>query len=93
MAFVLQCNCFSATFTLVPEFVCYDDGCHYAKHPCRSQLTPYSSKLADTEIVIDKMHMRRHTDPWCHKYCDPKSFRELDNVSLSKFTVWLQYLL
>jgi len=69
--------------TIYPEFVCYDDGCHlrkYAKHPSRSLLTPQSTKLANTEIVIDKMHMAGHTDVWCHQHCDPKSFKELENV-------------
>ena len=71
--------------TIYPEFVCYDDGCHlrkYAKHPSRSLLTPQSTKLANTEIVIDKMHMAGHTDVWCHQHCDPKSFKELENVSV-----------
>ena len=67
------------------EFVCYDDGCHlrrYARNPCRSQITPFSVKLASVEIVIDKMHMAGHTDKWCHQYCNPRAFKELENVSL-----------
>ena len=36
-----------------------------------------SIQLANTEIVIDKFHMAGHTDP--------KSFKELDNVS---YIVW-----
>lgn len=67
------------------EFVCYDDGCHlrrFARNPSRAHLTPIAAKLANTEIVIDKMHMAGHTDAWCHLHCDPKLFKELDNVSI-----------
>ena len=66
------------------EFVCYDDGCHlrqYARNPCRSQITPCSAKLANVEIVIDKMHMAEHTDKWCHQNCNPRAFKELENVN------------
>ena len=68
------------------EFVCYDDGCHlrrYARNPCRSQITPCSAKLASIEIVIDKMHMAGHIDKWCHQFCDPRAFIELENVRTS----------
>ena len=43
-----------------PEFVCYNDGCYlwrYATNPCRWNLTPQSIQLANTEIVVDKLHM------------------------------------
>ena len=70
---------------LITEFVCYDDGCHlrrFARNPSRADLTPISKKLATVEIVVDKMHMAGHTDSWCHQHCDPKLFRELDNVRM-----------
>ena len=78
----------SNTYFFKPEFVCYDDGCHlrrYATNPSRRNLTPQSIQLANTEIVIDKLHMAGHTDTWCRQHCDPKSFKELDNVS---YIVW-----
>ena len=78
----------SNTYFFKPEFVCYDDGCplrRYATNPCRRNLTPQSIQLANTEIVIDKLHMAGHTDTWCRQHCDPKSFKELDNVS---YIVW-----
>ena len=66
------------------EYVCYDDACHlrrYANNPARSGLTPYTRMLSSKiELVVDKMHMVGHTDLWCRKYCDPKLFKELENV-------------
>ena len=56
-----------------------------ATNPCRQNLTPQSIQLANTEIVIDKLHMAGHTDTWCRQHFDPKSFKELDNVS---YIVW-----
>ena len=50
-------------------------------NPARSDLTPCTRTLSSkVEIVVDKMHMAGHTDHGCHKYCDPKSFKELENV-------------
>ena len=40
-----------------------------------------TKKLATTEIVIDKMHMAGHIDRWCFDHCNPRSFKELDDVS------------
>ena len=31
-------------------------------------------------IVVDKLHMKGHIDPWCKANCDAKSFTDLDNV-------------
>lgn len=42
-----------------------------------------SIKLANTEIVIDKMHMKGHTDVWCHQNCDPHAFKELERVNMN----------
>lgn len=79
-----SCGSFIFSQTLhLPEFVCYDDGCYlrrFAQKPSRRDLTPTSSQLATVEIIIDKMHMAGHTDAWCHQHCDPKLFRQLDNV-------------
>lgn len=67
------------------EYICYDDGCHlrkYARNPVRSQLTPITIKLANLEIVIDKMHMAGHIDKWCLQNCNPRSFADLNVVSV-----------
>ena len=66
-----------------PVFVCYDDACHlrrYACNPKRCDLTESTMLLSKLEIVVDKMHMSGHIDKWCQDHCDPKSFKELDNV-------------
>ena len=74
-------------YHLILEFICYDDGCHlrkYANNVTRREFSEASKKLASTEIVIDKMHMAGHTDKWCHRNCNPRAFKELDDVSYSR---------
>lgn len=73
---------YSSRFT--PEFICYDDGCHlrkYAQHSTRRDATPTAQKMAQIEIVVDKLHMEGHTDKWCMANCDPHLFNALDKVS------------
>lgn len=68
----------------MPEFLCYDDGCHlrkYARNDKRKDMTPTTNFLAQLEIVVDKMHMKGHVDKWCQSTCDPNLFSKLDNVS------------
>ena len=63
---------------------CYDDGCHlrrYARNDCRKEISTVTQQLADIEIVVDKLHMRGHTDEWCQRNCDPNLFAELNDVS------------
>ena len=70
---------------ILSEYICYDDGCHlrkYARNDKRKNLTQVSKQLADTEIVVDKLHMKGHIDTWCHRNCDPNNFPELNNVSI-----------
>ena len=65
------------------EFICYDDGCHlrrYARLTSRKDLTATTKHLAQVEILVDKLHMRGHTDPWCKANCDASAFPELDKV-------------
>ena len=62
------------------DYICYDDACHlkrFAENPIRANLTEEAKKLASVEIVVDKIHMRGHIDPWCKEFCDPKSFLTL----------------
>jgi len=76
-------NCNFLPYLIHPEFVCYDDGCHlrrYAQNPERKNLTEATRRLADIQIVIDKMHMAGHVDEWCKTNCDPNTFAQLDKV-------------
>ena len=68
---------------LISGFICYDDGCHlrkYARSVKRSTVSPAATALANVEIVVDKLHMRGHTDKWCAENCDPHKFEELNDV-------------
>ncbi|XP_068734528.1 uncharacterized protein [Montipora capricornis] len=47
------------------ERIVYDDACHlkkYANNPLRRNVTRVSEKLADLDMVVDKMHFRNHVD-------------------------------
>ena len=39
--------------------------------------------MADTEIVVDKMHFKGHIDQWCKRVYNPYNFPELEKVKLS----------
>ena len=65
-------------------YVCYDDGCHlrrFAQQPHRKDVTSTSQKLASLEIVVDKMHIAGHKDPWCLQNCDSRNIPDLKEVN------------
>lgn len=65
------------------EFICYDDACHlrkYARNPNRIAYTEHTKQLASVEMVVDKMHMKGHIDPWCLQNCNPSKFESLHKV-------------
>jgi hypothetical protein len=56
------------------EYICYDDACHlrrFARNPIRAHLTLQTKQLAEVGMVVDKMHMKGHIDPWCKANGDP----------------------
>ena len=46
----------------------------------RRDLTNWTKKISELEIVIDKMHFAGHIDAWCRDVCDPHKHRNLDKV-------------
>ena len=73
--------------------ICYDNGCRlwkYARQTSRKDITPTSKKLADVEIVIDKMHMAGHVDEWYKKNCDPY---KIPHVSDTTHTYMYKHIL
>jgi len=65
-------------------YIIYDDGCHlrkFARNPCRKDTTSTSEQLACLEIVVDKMHIAGHKDPWCLQNCDSRKIPELQKVN------------
>ncbi len=84
--YILQLE-FDLIFFILPEYICYDDGCHlwkYAQNEIRRDVSRTSKKLASIQIVVDKLHMAGHVDKWCIANCDPHLFHDLDNVSVLK---------
>ena len=74
------------------EFIIYDDACHlrkYSRNPVRTTLTKETEQLASTEMVVDKMHMRGHTDKWCSDNCDASKFKSLNKVKCCTFFLLL----
>lgn len=79
-------------FTLCTEFICYDDACHfrrYSRNPSRILYTEQAKQLATVEIVVDKMHMKGHIDPWCLENCNPSKFECLHKVP-HNVRCWIQ---
>ena len=65
------------------DFLVYDDGCHLRKFSTNSKrcgLTETAMKIANTKIVVDKMHFRGHKDHWCRRHCNPYDYEELSAV-------------
>lgn len=76
-------NCINFMYCFFIEFICYDDACHlrkYSRNPVRASLTQQAEAISHTEMVVDKMHMRGHIDPWCKANCDPHKFDTLRKV-------------
>ena len=76
---------FYISYISIIEFIC-DDGSHlrrYARNPSRQGLTP-TATLSSLEIVVDKMHIKGHVDPWCLKTCDARKFKALEQVLISQ---------
>ena len=49
----------------------------------RSQLTETATYIASLNIVINRMHFKRHVDSWCQKHCNPAKVNELEKVSIN----------
>ena len=63
-----------------PVYICHDGDCHlrkFARNSIRSNLTLQSATLGSVEMVVDKMHMKGHSDPWCKENCNANGFKEL----------------
>lgn len=61
----------------------YDDACHLKKfccNPVQQNVTEVSKRLADLDMVVDKMHFRNHVDRWCKSNCNPYDRPDLDGV-------------
>ena len=51
----------------------------FSRNPICADLTAYSKKLATVEMV-DKMHMKGHTDPQWKQHCDAINFTDPKKV-------------
>ena len=74
-------------------FICYDNACHlkrFARNPARAYLTEQSKQLASVEMVVDRMHMKAHIDPWCRAHCDASKNPELKKVLSSNIKVGMR---
>lgn len=76
------------------DILCYDDGCHlrkYARNPIRANKSATAVKLAELNIVIDKMHFSGHIDEWCKTTCNPYKIKELDKVYMHTILIDWHY--
>lgn len=71
-------------FSIVTEFLIYDDACHlkkYATNSKRAKDTLTAERMASLNFVVDRFHFSGHVDPWCRQNCNPNSFDSLKKVS------------
>ena len=71
----------------IPNYLIYDDACRLRRFienrnsnlPCNNRI----AKITPDKIryVVDKMHIKGHSEQWCLENCHPKLFPELDNVN------------
>ena len=76
--------------------MCYDDGCHlkkYAMNPVRDNQTETATRIAMTNIVIDRLHFKGHIDAWCKENCDPNKFEDLNKVCIDNTFCGIKYSL
>ena len=62
----------------------YDDGCHldaYKKNPLRAQVSQEALTISRQPTIIDKTHLKGHTDPRCKKRFDPKKLPRMEKVN------------
>ena len=47
----------------------------------------YLTPAAELSILVDKMHMKGHTDKWCMENCDSRKVEEFNNVRKTKLII------
>ena len=53
----------------------------------------YLTPAAELSILVDKIHMKGHTDKWCMENCDSRKVEEFNNVCKTKLIiVWVLVL-
>ena len=81
---------FIATTKVKLSTIIYDDACHMVKF-CRGSdkklkinrmdYSEASKILGSLNFYVDRLHIRNHTDPWCHKNCTPFGKKSLDGIN------------
>ncbi len=82
---------------LLPQKIAYDDGCHlfkFARNPARIKAppTPASQFLAESTIVVDRMHFPNHVDKWCKVHMNPDAtpdFKDINTEACEQTFAWL----
>ena len=59
----------------------------------RCDLTDCTRFLLSIHIVVDKMHMQGHIDSWCRENCNPRAFKELNDVNGAHMIIIMLYVI
>ena len=62
------------------------DACHlkkFAVNPNRRDVTSVAKKVANLDMVVDKMHFRNDVDKWCRSNCNPYDRVDLEGVNIN----------
>ena len=66
----------------VSRFIVYDNGCNLMQY-CLSRVNASKRTpiLADKTYVVDRLHIKNHTDAWCQELCHPDKIPDLAGVN------------
>ena len=79
-----------------PPFIVYDDACHLKRYIDGRTLITWSDRLNSFQarsFAVDKMHIKGHTEKWCHDNCHPKLFPQLKDANTmvcEQVNAWLK---
>ena len=62
----------------------YDDACHlwrFAQGVYKDNPTPRLKNFISKLFIVDKLHIQGHDELWCDTHCNPRKFRELDEIN------------
>ena len=67
---------------MIYHHIVYDDGCHLKRFVDGMYIDNETErlKLFLYKFVVDKLHIKGHTEKWCHENCSPYLFLELLDV-------------
>ena len=67
-----------------PKYLVYDNACQLMRHMHKKANTNPSTRfdnIKNVKYVVDRLHIKGHTQKWCLKICHPDLFDDLNGTS------------